>query len=413
MKYVVDINRRSLREDEFSNRSIRYIDIASVGRGVLSAEPREMAFGDAPSRARRLVEVGDTIVSTVRTYLRAVWPVIGDTSDLVVSTGFAVLTPKADVDARFLGWWAQSDPFVEEIVARSVGVSYPAISGLELGDVSVPVPPLEEQRAFADYLDTETFRIDSLIERKRRLAQLVTERMERRLEVVGLPYLDNDGRKSPLDVPRSEEVPDNWEIAPIGSLVRFITYGFTNPMPSVDDGPFMLTANDIGDGVVLFETARRTTDEAFRNALTDKSRPRRYDVLITKDGSLGRVAMFDGETACINQSVALLRPRPERISPQLFAALLRIPLYRDALIFNAGGTTIKHLYITRIAKQRLAFPAGVSSQEALLNELSSIRLDAQVVVDSLVRQIELLTEHRRALITAAFTGKLDIPGVAA
>ena len=93
LKYVVAINSRSLPEQTPSDLGIRYLDIGAVGRGALVAEPEVTTFGDAPSRARRLVAEGDAIVSTVRTYLRAVWPVRGDTDGLVVSTGFVVLSP--------------------------------------------------------------------------------------------------------------------------------------------------------------------------------------------------------------------------------------------------------------------------------------------------------------------------------
>ena len=163
VKYLAAINARSLPEQTPSDLGIRYLDIGAVGRGALVAEPEVTTFGEAPSRARRLVAGGDTIVSTVRTYLRAVWPVRGDTDGLVVSTGFVVLSPGPLLDGRFLGWVAQSDVVIEEIVARSVGVSYPGINGLEIGDIRIPVPPVWQQSSIADYLDAETARIDAVV----------------------------------------------------------------------------------------------------------------------------------------------------------------------------------------------------------------------------------------------------------
>jgi type I restriction enzyme S subunit len=85
-------------------------------------------------------------------------------------------------------------------------------------------------------------------------------------------------------------------------------------MPDAEDGPWKLTAKDVVDGRINYSTARRTTLTAFTNNLTDKSRPRLGDVLLTKDGSIGRVAVVDREGICINQSVALIRPN-ERIAP--------------------------------------------------------------------------------------------------
>ena len=109
LRHLVRINERALSDATDPQFEFRYIDIGMVGRGVLLEEPQWLTFADAPSRARRLVRSGDTIISTVRTYLRAVWPVADPAEDLVVSTGFAVLTPGPEIDGRYLGWLAQSN----------------------------------------------------------------------------------------------------------------------------------------------------------------------------------------------------------------------------------------------------------------------------------------------------------------
>jgi type I restriction enzyme S subunit len=153
IKYLARVNQRSLPETAPPELEIRYADISTVGRGVLVAEPELMEFGVAPSRARRLVRAGDTIISTVRTYLRAVLSIDAELEGLVVSTGFAVLSPNQDVEPRYLAWAIQAGPFIEEIVARSVGISYPTINASEIGALSVPVPTLGRQKQVADFLD--------------------------------------------------------------------------------------------------------------------------------------------------------------------------------------------------------------------------------------------------------------------
>ena len=205
LKYLAGINERSLPEQTDPEHRIRYIDISSVGRGDLVDEPEVLRFEDAPSRARRLVRGGDTIVSTVRTYLRAVWPVAGDTDDLVVSTGFAVLTPKK-IEPRFFSWWVRSDIFIEEVVARSVGVSYPAVNALELGDLQVRLPPASEQQAIADYLDTETARIDALITKKRRMIELLDERRAGAM----LAGVAGELTTSESGLPWLSKIPQHW-----------------------------------------------------------------------------------------------------------------------------------------------------------------------------------------------------------
>ena len=178
IKYLSKINTSALPESTPPDREIRYVDISSVGRGIVQAEPALLTFESAPSRARRLVKHGDTIVSTVRTYLRAVLPIRNPQPDLVVSTGFAVLTPGPDLIPDYFSWVLQSDMFIDEVVARSVGVSYPGINAGEIGDIRVPFPVLADQQRIAEYLDAETARIDALIEKSQRMIDLLRERRQ-------------------------------------------------------------------------------------------------------------------------------------------------------------------------------------------------------------------------------------------
>jgi restriction endonuclease S subunit len=95
LKFAVSCNDETLPEDTDPGKKIEYVDISSVSlaEGVTSTETFE--FEKAPSRARRKVRDGDTIVSTVRTYLKAIAPINNSPENLVVSTGFAVIRPLA------------------------------------------------------------------------------------------------------------------------------------------------------------------------------------------------------------------------------------------------------------------------------------------------------------------------------
>lgn len=153
LKYLVKINPAALREDTPLDYEIRYIDISSVSSHGEVIDVTVMPFRDAPSRARRIVKVGDTIVSTVRTYLKAIAYVDGDDKSLICSTGFAVLRPGPRIDPRFLFYWTRSNLFIDEICARSTGVSYPAINAHEIGSIPFPVMDMHRQQAIAAFLD--------------------------------------------------------------------------------------------------------------------------------------------------------------------------------------------------------------------------------------------------------------------
>jgi len=152
LKYVASVNDDVLNESTSPDWELLYVDIGSVDAvaGITQKEP--MLFEDAPSRARRLVSDGDTIVSTVRTYLKAIAPVHQPQPNLVVSTGFAVVRPRT-VEPEFLAFCLRSDYFVETVVSRSTGVSYPATNSSEVLAIPVPLPARAEQRAIAKALD--------------------------------------------------------------------------------------------------------------------------------------------------------------------------------------------------------------------------------------------------------------------
>src|SRR5579864_173529 len=97
LKHLATLNPESLMEDTAPTREMVYVDIGGVDSLGRIFEREQLTFATAPSRARRLVRDGDVIVSTVRTYLRAIAPISDPEPGMVVSTGFAVVRPAYDL----------------------------------------------------------------------------------------------------------------------------------------------------------------------------------------------------------------------------------------------------------------------------------------------------------------------------
>jgi len=168
LKYIVTYNDETLEESTDDEYEFDYIDIGSVQYGKGIVQLQRMTFKDAPSRARRIVKENDVIVSTVRTYLKAVTMINASTIPLVASTGFIVLRAKQnEILSSFLNYAVLSDAFISMIEARSFGISYPAINATSVVDISIPLPQIEEQKSISEFLNTECSRIDSAIEQTR------------------------------------------------------------------------------------------------------------------------------------------------------------------------------------------------------------------------------------------------------
>ncbi|MEZ6093119.1 MAG: restriction endonuclease subunit S [Pirellulaceae bacterium] len=269
------------------------------------------------------------------------------------------------------------------------------------------IPPLDEQQAIASFLDVETSKIDSLVAEQRRLIELLKEKRQAVISHAVTKGLNPNAPMKPSGIQWLGDVPEHWEMTRFGWMCDYISYGFTNPMPVADEGPYMLTANDVDYGNVKYDTARCTTLDAYENLLTDKCRPIKNDLLLTKDGTLGRIAVHDGRQACINQSVALLRVTKSKVNPEFACLALQGGLYQRRMIYEAGGTTIKHIYISRLAKMPMAFP-NLDEQGKVVVYLNDRLSKFDGLIAEAERAIELLQERRTALISAAVTGKIDV-----
>jgi type I restriction enzyme S subunit len=199
------------------------------------------------------------------------------------------------------------------------------------------------------------------------------------------------------------QIPVEWEARPLRDCLQYISYGFTNPMPETEDGPYMVTATNIFDGRVQYESCRHTSEYAFRNLLTKKSRPIHNDILLTKDGSLGRLALVDRSEICINQSVAVLRPE-KTVSSGFVKSLLEAPNYQKSMDDDAGGSTIRHIYITRVAKMPIAVPRSTKEQAKICSMLSQ----ANCLVEAEIAYRDKLCSLKRGLMEDLLSGKVRV-----
>ena len=176
LKNICLINTDKLPDNTPDDYLIEYIDIGNVDSSGCVLGKEELYFFEAPSRARRFVKSKDTIVSTVRTYLKAVAFISNPPENLIVSTGFAVLTACESVTPEYIFFLILSKQFIERVVANSEGVAYPAINPTRLATLPTCLPSESEQKDIADFLFKETGKIDTLIKKNQRLIKKLTEK---------------------------------------------------------------------------------------------------------------------------------------------------------------------------------------------------------------------------------------------
>lgn len=135
---IAEINARSVKKGQ-EPEELLYIDIASVSPGRID-KIEQLAFADAPGRARRIVQHGDTIWSTVRPNRRSYAIILRPPPSLIVSTGFAVISAK-EAPYSYVYHALTTDDFVEYLTNHTTGSAYPAVNSGDFEDATVLLPP--------------------------------------------------------------------------------------------------------------------------------------------------------------------------------------------------------------------------------------------------------------------------------
>lgn len=315
---------------------------------------------------------GHVLYGSRRTYLRKV--AIAEFEGVCANTTF-VLTPRdpSVLLPEFLPYIMQTDEFHSFSITRSKGSVNPYINFSDLAEYEFELPQTKDQEQLLKHLRD--------LRRLERAYRSVTQSARGLVTALAWELFYQEAY---VDLIRTGEGPSipGWNAVRIGEVCARVTYGFTNPMPTVDEGPWMITATDIADGRINYETARHTTRKAFDTELTAKSRVEVGDVLLTKDGALGRVAVVDRGDVCINQSVAVLRPSD--VEPQFLAWSLRAPGVQWRLLKDAGGSAVKHLYISKVADMPLLLPS-VKTQKCVVRRIEEADSAALLARDRLGR----------------------------
>jgi len=407
-KHLASLNPESLGEDTDPGLEIVYVDIGGVDSLGRIVEREPLTFASAPSRARRLVRGGDVIVSTVRTYLRAIAPINDPEPNLVVSTGFAVVRPADDLTTEYAAYALRAPYFVERVVANSKGVSFPAINESEMATYALAVPPAHEQRAIAAFLDRETARIDALVAKKERLIKLLQEKRTALITRAVTKGLDHSVPMKDSGVEWLGEIPAHWEVKRLKFLMTEpLKYGANEAAELTDpELPRYIRITDIRDDGIL-------RDDTFRSIPEDVAAPyllSEGDLLFARSGAtVGKTFRYEPSWGRAAHAGYLIRARLDerRADSRFVLYFTQSEAYWDWLLSSFIQATIQNVSAERYASLLIPLPP-LREQELIVERLQAAVVQLEDLVAKVREAIDRLKELRTALISAAVTGKIDV-----
>lgn len=280
----------------------------------------------------------------------------------------------------------------------------PLITGSQVSNQRVVSPPLAEQKAIAAFLDIECARIDTLIERQNRLIELLQEKRQALITQAVTRGLNADVPLKHSGVEWLGEVPEHWII---GALKRNWTVIDCKHRTAeyVDAGVPIVSTTEVKSGYLTLEGSRMTT-EADYIAMTDGRRPKRGDIVYSRNASVGSAAYVDtDERFCLGQDVCLITSQRQS---QLYLMFQLISTFVLAQLEAAMvGSTFRRINVEALTSFLVCCPPPLE-QEEIAQHLKKCTHQVDSLIAKAQRSIELMQERRSALISAAVTGKIDV-----
>lgn len=349
--------------------------------------------------------VGDVLFSKLRPYLaKSYLP-----KEPGTATGeLLVLRPSSKVNPRYLFYVTLSRPWIEWANATAYGTKMPRTSWDLLGEYRMWLPPLEEQRRIADFLDAETSRIDRLTQILSRLVETLSERRAAGVMAAITGANHSDRRTSKL--PWVDTLPAHWKEVRLGLVARMgsgHTPSRSRPewwvncnIPWITTGEVSQIRDDRREEI--YKTRERISELGLANSAATLHPA--GTVVLCRTASAGYSAVM-GTDMATSQDFVTWTCGP-RLDPYYLLWCLRA-MRQDLLGRLAMGSTHKTIYVPDLQMLRIPLPDTTEQREivAQIREQNE-RIDR--LTDKVRHQLDLLAERRQALITAAVTGQIDV-----
>lgn len=408
---VADINSETLNAATEKEYRFRYIDISSVTEGVVDWKTVGVErFETAPSRARRVVKPADVLLGTVRPALQshafANWL---DCSDLICSTGFAVLRAKPELHPAYLFHLLMSGPIRSQLMSLETGTGYPAVAERDARRVNLLLPPLPEQRAIAAVLDAAGAAIEqtrAAAAAARRLKRgLVQALLTRGIDTAG-KLRDSALHPDQFTATRLGLLPSCWNPSRVAAEFDIAT-GFTlntDRRPRNKKRQYLRVANVQRAFIKLDDIAELEAEEAEFAA-----RQLRLDDLLIVEGhadpmQIGRCARVPAGAVGMAFQNHLYRLRTRGVLPafaDLWLNSERVRRYWQSRCATSSGLNT----INQRMLRAVPIPVPPPDEQKRIAELSEA---ADASIAAIERTVAAHERLKRGLMQVLLTGKVGV-----
>ncbi len=320
---------------------------------------------------------------------------------MITSVDVAILRARRDLDPRYYVYFFSSQAYLEWLGTICRGSTRDRISRRMLGDITVPEPPLSEQRAIADFLDQETVAIDALVANRARFIELLNEKSKAQITYAVTKGLDPKARMKVSNEKWLGEIPAHWDVVPSNRI-------FVESKQKAREGDEHLSATQAYGVIPLAEFERlesRQVTHAEKN-LEQRKHVEVGNFVISMRSFEGGIEQVKAR-GCVRSSYIALVP-DGKAHVGFFSYLFKSSAYIQGLqataMFIRDGQDLSYHNFRQI---KLPLPR-IEEQARIAQFLDREVSKSSVLKAKTEEANRKLLEYRSALISAAVSGQIDV-----
>lgn len=300
--------------------------------------------------------------------------------------------------------------FSEQFDLFASGTTFKEISAEAFANFILPFAKYEDQIRIADYLDQKCAEIDAIIAAKEKTNELLKERRQSIIYEAVTKGLDPTVPMKDSGVEWIGEIPESWSFSKLkydAYMKGRIGWQGLKADEFIEEGPYLVTGTDFEDGKVRWERSYHISEERFNEA--PEIQLKEQDLLITKDGTIGKLAYIDylPGLASLNSHLLVIRPKRERFLNKYLYWVLSSDVFFQYTEYAQDGTIMASLSQEKISQFVFGLPS-IQEQQMIEKYLDEQCAEIDALISANESTIEKLKEYRQSVIYEAVTGKVEV-----
>lgn len=348
------------------------------------------------------------------TVLYSIYATVGEISELninaTINQAILALTNLKNINKTFLKYNLLS--MKDFVISLSNGNTQFNLNTEIVKNFYLTTPSFELQQKIVEILDKKCGQIDELVRIEENEIEKLKEYKTSLITKVVTKGLDPNVKMKDSGIPWIGQIPESW----ITIKIKFTSWlkgriGWDGLKSSEfkEDGPFLITGTDFNNGNIKWDTCAHITEERFME--DELLHVKEGDLLITKDGTIGKLAIVKNcpEKVSLNSGVMIIRNNSnwKYDNKYLYYILLSNQFYLWYEKSQNGNSTIKHLYQEQFYNFEFSYP-NILYQKRIVAYLDNKCEEIDNLIKIKQEKIEKLKEYKKSLIYQYVTGKKEV-----